>query len=520
MPGDAASSYDELPYSDRCFPATHPDHLSVVARLHGLVAPAVASCRVLELGCAQGGNLLPMAYGLPSAQFVGVDLSARQIAAARETAAAIGLKNIDLRAMSIGDIGGDLGTFDFIICHGVYSWVPPEIQDKILAVAAASLAPSGVAYISYNTYPGWHARGLVREILGYRVRRFGDAAQRIGGARSFLDELLRVLPDREGSYARILNTEAEYLRRSGDDYLFHEHLEDTNQPCYFHEFAALAAAVGLAPLAEAQDAVEDQLPPEAAAALDNWSGDEIERQQYLDILINRTFRRTLLCHAVAHPAAADPFEAVQSCLIRATAWPVADQPDVTSQGVESFRGETGAALETAHPVVKTALVALCEAWPHAVPYAALRDRTREVLAGAGDAVAEILPTALVRCFRSGLVGLHHHPARFAGEPGDHPRASALARLQAQRGCVEITNLRHRTVKPRAFDRAVLGLLDGRRDHAALLDELAGLAARGEMALEGPGGIVEDEELICEALRGELEPSLARLARGALLESGD
>lgn len=520
MPADAACSYDELPYTDRCFPTTHPNHLATVARLHGLPAPPVPTGRVLELGCAQGGNLLPMAMGLPDGQFVGIDLSERQIAAAREMAAALDLNNVDFQTRNIADIGSDLGTFDFLVCHGVYSWVPREIQRKILEICGTNLTAGGVAYVSYNTYPGWHARGLVREILTYHARSRGGAIARVQSARDFLDDLVQVLPDPQGSYARILRTEAEYLRRAGDDYVFHEHLEETNLPCYFHEFAAAAAEAGLVPFAEAQDAGADDLPAPTIEAVDAWSDHPVARQQYLDFVTNRTFHRTILCRESARPRTETVTSAVETLRIRAAAWPLSETPELRSGTVESFRGETGAALETAHPVVKAALVALCEAWPAAVHYAPLRQRVQAVLPDVSEDSLELLPRALVRGFRSGLVELSAHPAPFHGEAIERPSASRLARLQVAAGREHVTNLQHRTVKLRAFDRALLTLLDGRHDRAALIHGLAAMAASGAVAIEGEHGPIRDPALVRGLIAGELEPSLIRITRHALLELND
>src|SRR5262249_35555116 len=173
------TSYEELPYTRNPFYSTHPDCLAAVALLHGLQPPPVTCCRVLELGCASAGNLAPMAQGLPDSQFVGIDLSPRQIAQGQELVAAAGLQNIELHALSILDVNASLGPFDYIISHGVYSWVPPVVQDKILQICADHLTPNGLAYVSYNTYPGWHLRGMVRDMLGFHVRRFSETKTRV-----------------------------------------------------------------------------------------------------------------------------------------------------------------------------------------------------------------------------------------------------------------------------------------------------------------------------------------------------
>src|SRR3954462_531886 len=230
----STSSYDAVPYSVGAFPQTRPDRLATLATLFGIAPAAPARCRVLELGCAAGGNIIPMALADPGSKFVGIDLSARQIADAQATARQLNLSNIDLRAMSITDVGDDFGTFDYILCHGVYSWVPPEVQEKILAICATHLAPNGVAYVSYNCYPGWHARGAIREMLWYHTARFEDPVVRVRAARGLLAFLVRFAPNDRG-YGNLVRQELALLLATPDTYLLHEHLEEYNEPLYFHQ---------------------------------------------------------------------------------------------------------------------------------------------------------------------------------------------------------------------------------------------------------------------------------------------
>src|SRR5262249_48719711 len=158
--------YDVVPYHGNAYRESHPDHLATIARLFALAPPAVDTCRVLELGCASGANLIPMAVAVPGASFLGIDLSQRQVDDGRKTIEDLSLKNIELVHGSIEAIGDDHGLFDYIICHGVYSWVPRHVQDHILHVCSHNLAANGVAYVSYNTYPGWFLRGMVRRMMG------------------------------------------------------------------------------------------------------------------------------------------------------------------------------------------------------------------------------------------------------------------------------------------------------------------------------------------------------------------
>ena len=135
-------------------------------------------CRVLELGCASGDNLIPMAIELPNARFVGIDLSERQIEQGRQSVAALGLANIDLRRVNIANVDASWGTFDYILCHGIYSWVPAPIREKLLAICRENLAPTGIAFVSYNTLPGWHMRGMIRDMMVYHSSQFQGAGTR------------------------------------------------------------------------------------------------------------------------------------------------------------------------------------------------------------------------------------------------------------------------------------------------------------------------------------------------------
>ena len=100
-----------------------------------------------------------------------IDSSPRQVQEASALIGRLGLRNIRIEVQDICDLGPAIGTFDYIICHGTFSWVARHVQEAILEIFARSLASNGLVYISYNTYPGWHFRGLVREMMGYRTRR-------------------------------------------------------------------------------------------------------------------------------------------------------------------------------------------------------------------------------------------------------------------------------------------------------------------------------------------------------------
>jgi SAM-dependent methyltransferase/methyltransferase-like protein len=517
MPDAPVTTYDEVQYGDLVFAHTHPANLATVAVLHGLDPPPVGRCRVLDLGCAAGANLWPMALAFPESEFVGVDLSPKQIGRGRETAAALGLTNLTLHARNILDATDDFGTFDYVIAHGVYSWVPPAVQDRVLDVIHRHLAPNGVAYVSYNVYPGWHLRGMVRDMLTFHAAETGDAATQTAHARGYLDFLLSALPDGDSAYATILRAEAETLRAQEDFYLFHEYLESDNRPVYFHQFAAHAAAHGLQYLAEATpQPLPGHVKPEVLNALAAASPDRIRLEQYLDFLRCRIFRRSLLCHSAVRPNFDGVAGRISQLAVSSEAKPEADPSNPVSILPEHFATPNRLRFTTSDPAMRAVMRHLWEARPAAVPFTELLAVAKAVAPAEAD-LAERLAGGLLQLYLGDIVVLHLHPPALAPVAGPHPCASRLARFQATHGNQPVHDLRHRAAHPDAFARFLLPLLDGSRDRAGLVEALAARAAAGEFEVrDAAGQPATDPALVRQVLGSWVEDALGRLAKSALL----
>lgn len=291
------TSYDTVNYPSHAYQKTRPDYLAAVAKIFGISAVNVNKARVLELGCASGGNLIPMAAAFPESKCVGIDLSQSQVQDGNQQISMLKLKNIDLKHMSIMDITPDFGTFDYIIAHGVYSWVPEEVQDKIFSICQNNLSKNGIAYISYNTLPGWNMVQTVRDMMLLQSRRFSDPNAQITEARQMLNFVIENCSGNDTPYQKMLKNEAELLKNVDNHYLFHDHLEHHNSPCYFETFAQKAMEhqlhyIGDISLPSMFLGNHSQKAQEALSKLNNI----IEQEQYLDFLSNRRFRSTLLCH--------------------------------------------------------------------------------------------------------------------------------------------------------------------------------------------------------------------------------
>ena len=517
------TSYDIVPYESNVFPQTHPDRLAVIGTLLGMRPAPVTRCRVLELGSASGGNLIPMAVGLPESTFVGIDLSNRQVETGRKQIEKLGVKNVELRQLDLRDVGKDLGQFDYVVCHGVYSWVPPAVQDKILSICKDNLAPRGVAYVSYNTYPGWHMRGIIRDVMLYHAKQFAEPVTRVRQARNLLDFLSKSVTQKDDPYSLLLKSEVELIRRVQDSYLYHDHLEDENHPCYFHQFAERAQAKGLQYLGEVDFRVmlAANYPPEVQNVLQMLSPDAIHLEQYMDFLRNRMFRQTLLCHQgvqLTHQVRPDMVTGLSAA---SPARPENDKADIKSAEVQKFQAPNGAAVSTGQPIFKAALTHLSRVWPAAVPFEALRAEARNLLGGTEPAAgqdARILAECLLNCYASAsgtLVELHAHELPFVREPGERPVASPLARAQAADG-LRVTNLRHEGVMLNAVDRQILLYLDGTRDRSALTDVVAGLVRSGELTVKEQDKPITDPDRVRQLSGPVVGERLSFLGRSALL----
>ena len=492
-----ADAYNRVRYIGFPMAQTHPDRLAVIARLFGLAASPPGECRVLELGCADGGNIIPMALALPRSRFTGFDSAAQAVAQGRALVAALGLNNITLLERDLMEAGAELGEFDYIIAHGVYSWVPEDARERLLHICRDNLAPQGVAYVSYNALPGFHRREMFRQMLLFHLAGVEDPADRVRQAIAFIESLGQ---SASSPLARALFAEeTQHLTQSHWWYVYHDDLEPVNYAPYFHEFLAQARAHGLQYLGEAHfPEVESGLYNKPAVEkLRQWAqGDALRTEQYIDFVRGRLFRQTLLCRAEValwpspHP---DPLTAMY---FASAVSPVSPVPDLSPGVWEEFRAPHGAPLRSDDPQVKTALARLHAVWPQFMPFA-------ELLAQAGGEPA-LLADFLLHTYGAELVEVSVRPDPSPLRPGERPVASPLARLQAKDGTL-VTTLRHAQVDlADHIDRCLVQWLDGTRDRPALAAALHAFLESNPVAGAQP---VTPESL---------EMRLDRLARQALL----
>jgi cyclopropane fatty-acyl-phospholipid synthase-like methyltransferase len=519
MGADDSTSYDSLPYRGAFIPSTHPDRMAVMAILHGTTPPDVEHCRVLEIGCCDGGNLLTIAQTLPGASLMGIDLAPSQVADGRAQVEALRADHVDLRVGDLYEVDESLGLFDYIICHGVYSWVPAHVRARILEICSRNLAPDGLAYVSYNTYPGWRLRGTIRDLMLYHTAGISELDRRIHQARAVVEFAARSAPPQDGPYARLLQQEKAKLDRYADTYLFHEYLEEDNHPLYFHEFAALASAAGLRYVSQSIFSIEEcLLTTESRQVLSGIGSDAIRREQFIDFLLNRGFRQSLLCHAEISNAGAPCADAIRSLRMTSKSRPENPALDIQSDEKEPFLTLDRTRVLVDEPLLKAALIVLWRLWPRSAQFSELWDVSVDLL-GRSPADAAVnrdaFAVSLLQAHMMRLVELHTFDPPIATEVGDRPRAGPMARRDAASGA-RVISLRNHFCTLEETDRLVLPLLDGSRDRDAITDDLARLVGSVKPDIERDGRRIDEIASVREDFEEAVRCSLERIAGQALL----
>lgn len=522
---DESNRYDLVPYLGGPIESTRLDRLEAMGVLFGLAPAAATRSRVLEIGCGTGNNLIAMAYALPQSEFVGIDYSRRQIEIGASLARELGLENIQLNAVDIREAGESLDTFDYIICHGVFSWVPPDVREIILTLCRQHLTEHGIAYISYNTYPGWAAaRSTMRLLLLRHVEGLADSQTKIEAAADLVRRLAGSAETEDPMHKRMQGLATE-LMRYPSAYLFHEYLEPTNQALYFREFIELASAHDLAYIGEPElcRMTLNRNPELQQSARQIFGDDLLQLEQYADYLVNRTMRWTLLCRAQANIRRDGLAERLDGLYFAAVFIPRDDHCDLKAGVKQQFtsREQADATIVTDESHLKAVLVVLAEAYPVHLDLGTLHERTSSLLARSGGQTAptrEELRRALLDWLRMGLLSMHGSGPRVVGDVSDRPLASALARLLASRG-ERVASLIHRGLTLDDAGRQILQALDGTRDSAAVIDHLTGLAESGGITITGPDGKrATDRALIRRAVTKSVESALPQFAKLGLLQA--
>lgn len=483
MNSTVRTDYDVVEYPHRPFAQTQPDRLAALGILFGMQPALPDRCRVLELGGGSGGNLIPLADLFPNSTFFGVDLAETAIQQGEKRIAALGLKNVTLQQMDVMNFPADAGEFDYIIAHGLFSWVPEPVRDKVLRICQDHLAPQGIAYISYNAYPGCHIRRMWRDMMLFHTRQFADPKDKIEQGKGILSLVANGCTRNDPGHM-LAKDEVQKRSQLDDSAIFHDDLSGCWQPFYITEFLSLAGAKGLRYLGEAaySDMQPSTLTPEALAQFGPLrEQDPVLFEQYMDFFKMRKFRQTLLCRDTVPAQAADPAR-LRSLHFSAPIQQVPVQDPNAPPGTTAFRhGINDVTVTTNNPVSLPALRLLSERWPASASF-------DELATVAGDAAT--LANILHTFYASAFVHVHSIPRNAANRASDKPEVWRVARFEASLDRA-IPHLHHGSIELEDdATRYLVTLVDGTR-------------TRNDLALYG-GGLQQ------------LDATLARMARAGIL----
>jgi len=519
-------SYDQIPYQSFPYPKSSPAHLRTIGKLFGMDPPSLETARILELGCAAGGNLIPTAVQFPQATFTGVDLSEKHVNAGQEFINQIGLTNIELKLCSITEIDESFGQFDYIIAHGVFSWVPDFVREKIFSVCQQLLSPTGIAYISYNTLPGWNTRRIIRDMAIFHGQHFEQTDKKIEQTKELLNFISQALEGADDSYAKLIMESVNLLKGKQDYYIAHDFLEINNKPFYFSEFIQMASSYELKYLSEAS--VPSMYLGNYSNAISTTLGqinDIIKAEQYLDFITNRHFRSTLLCHKEQDDVIERTLakESLYGSFLKMSVVP--NKPlnrvnlhDPTEEAKFEMNSGQTYVLTTSSPILKAVFYTFSEFYNIYIGYEDLVVRAAEKLTDVTDQmVMDEVDGTLITFYLSSRMDIRADAVPVNHQPSEKPKVWSYA--AAQCSCLPIsyvTNLYHEPVPISIFEKFMIPLLDGTRTKQEVLAQMMQHVRDNDFDVNFEGKKVETEDRIFNILSLAYIDGIEKFATSGLL----
>lgn len=504
-----AQSYDAMPYVSVGVKQSQPNRLAAIAQIFGLAAKPLAQARVLELGCANGGNLLPLALRFSQAEFVGVDISPVQIAYGKQQAEALHIKNLDLICCSVTDLPATLGQFDFIICHGIYSWVEKPVQDAIFNALKSHLTAQGIGFVSYNVLPGWRMKQPVRD-AGYTLLPQGLPLLEKAQAARELMSFLAKHSDPRTSYGLALREVAGRLTQAGLDYVAHAYLEDVNAPCTLTEFVQRAGTAELSYLGDSE--INEMIPigvsPELQQEIAQRSGgDQVAMEQLMDFITGRQFRYSLLVrgdHAkhMSRELFADRLKGLHFYCRSNTSLRV-------EAGLTVLITDGMAAWPISDDVYAQIMGRLIAAYPASIPFDTL-------LAGLGD--PDACAPALLALVMYGVVDPSSDAMEIANTLRGKPKAFRLAAHSVRGGGTQSTTMVHGVVQIDAAMAHFLSAMDGTKTVEQLTTDFVKLCTSGQFQLSKNDRTLSVKTEISSAAAVQAKELMSGLVHLALVET--
>jgi SAM-dependent methyltransferase len=458
--------YQTSVYPAMSHPSCDPSTTTVAAKLAGLKTPDPSCSTMLEIGCATGHNLLPLAARWPNSRFIGIDVSSAAIRTARETASAANIPNVEFIEADLATFDPGDTRYDFIIAHGIYSWVPEEVRKALMVFIPRHLSHDGVATVSYNTLPGWSQRQTVVDL----VHRLAASVPALEEATP-VDILTYLTTIEFGStpYAEGLRTVIYDMIQKSGDILLYDDFGPTNYAVTFLDFIDDSQKSGLRYLGESQlsSNYPTSLPDESKTGLQLLATEPLLLQQTIDVLTNRTFRSSILCRSDAQ---VDPKLTTATVLHFAVRILHAFERTPTGGRLMDAHGQEKAHFE--HPLAVAFFSTLASTAPETIPTQEVMERIAAIPDAKFDPTTSLPPLAalMLDAARRNLIELRSEPVRFESRIPNLPKLNTLHRRALERN-EALVDIYHVPCSFPASKKAVLRAMDGTRN----VEELAALA---------------------------------------------
>ncbi len=514
---EIARSYDTMPYPSKFFVKTHPDHLATLAEIFGMEAKNPENCRVLELGCGNGSNLISHAYSLKDSHFVGIDISSKHIKQAKKWAEELDIENVEFYELDLMKMDTEtFGKFDYIVAHGLISWIPDFVRERVFDIYEEMLAPNGIGYLSYNALPGSHIRNMVREIMRFHTRGIEEPLEKLQESIKFLSLVTEHTNERK-IFQSILDFELNrHFQRDPSD-IYHDDLSECYRPFYFHEFAQKLDEHDLQYLSEAEffAMFGKNYSPEIQEFI-NQKEDLIEREQYLDLFCGRSFRQTVFCRQEVELNRNIDAKMLDRFYVGSPLKPESENIELTSHKAEKFKGQQNLGIEIEHPPTKTALHHLSEIWGKSIAMPELLQTARQKLEDSDYKTEDwekefgITRAIMYQIIQTtDLIKLRSRQIEADQEAGETPQLNKLNRWQLGIGDNVTTPFGFNISIDDEVSKKLLELLDGTRGRDELFRETSAYIKTFDAE--------EQKKYPLDNLDGWLDKTLAELGKFGIFD---
>jgi 2-polyprenyl-3-methyl-5-hydroxy-6-metoxy-1,4-benzoquinol methylase/methyltransferase-like protein len=465
----AEAAYDQVPYRSQAWPESRPEFLATLGFLYGFPRLEIGKARILELGCGDGGNLIPLAVAYPDSTLVGIDISSEQIKLAKQASKHLNLRNLSLEAQRFSDLSTDTTKFDIIIAHGILSWVAPEVQLQVLKLCQQLLADQGLVFLSYNALPGWHGEQAIRDNLLMLTQKTDPSLAKVKQGLHYLEFMRDHAMESDSVYQTVLKTVSQRVEQSpGIHFFAHEYLSSENHAYYFTDFVEKIKPYGLKVLCHAEHSPPDleNLDADLLSELSTMARDSTELQQYADFFTNKRFHQHILCHdSVKTSFHVNPVKITEL-------WITSSLQPASNQAHGTFVTPHGQKLEITHDFYISFFNKLAERWPSPTRFhdiftqcvAENPTTSPEHLRQELEELCELL----LQCFYGNIVSLSLNAPPYQAKAGERPCVSALVRQDVAND-QPTTNLLHQSLYvDDPLLKEVFQKLDGTHDRQSLL----------------------------------------------------